>query len=144
MTTDETTHPPALPTFQEDTVTYTPLPHSITLARRRTASLVTEWGHPTLADEVALVISELTTNALLHGSIRGRLIRVRLTASSTVLRAEVSDPRGERVPDPRPAPTGADEQFGRGLHIVAALADRWWWEHRCVGKTVFAEWRLPR
>lgn len=140
MSTDETTERPELPVFREDTVTYAPIPHSVSLARRRTTHLVSKWGYPALADDAALVVSELGTNALLHGSLRDRLIRVRLTVSTATLRAEVSDPRGERVPELRLEL--ADEQFGRGLHIVTALTDRWWWEPRCVGKTVFAEWAL--
>ncbi len=34
-------------------------------------------------------------------------------------------------------------QFGRGLLLVGALAARWGWEPRSVGKTVYAEWDLP-
>ncbi|MGV9591720.1 ATP-binding protein [Streptomyces tendae] len=36
-----------------------------------------------------------------------------------------------------------DERFGRGLLLVGALATRWGWELRSVGKTVYAEWDLP-
>lgn len=82
-------------------------------------------------------MSELATNALLHGCMRGRLFRVRLTLTPAVLRVEVSDPRGERLPGPR-APE-ADDCYGRGLIVVARLADRWGVEPRTVGKTVFAE-----
>ncbi|MET8470691.1 ATP-binding protein [Streptomyces sp. NPDC006422] len=121
-----------------DTVDYTPVARSVPIARRRTARLVTEWGHPGLAGDTALVVSELLTNALLHGSLRDRLIRVHLHATDTVLRVEVSDPRGERPPSPRAA-EGTD-QFGRGLSLVAALAGRWGWAPRSVGKTVYAEW----
>ncbi|MEV6499315.1 ATP-binding protein [Streptomyces prunicolor] len=117
-----------------------PLARSVTLARRRTARLVTEWGHPALAGDVALVVSELMTNALLHGSLRDRLIRVRIIVTGVTLRVEVSDPRGERLPSP--CPVGDTDQFGRGLLLVGALAHRWGWEPRSVGKTVYAEWVL--
>ncbi|MGW7651638.1 ATP-binding protein [Streptomyces tendae] len=99
-------------------------------------------GQPGLAGDAALVVSELMTNALLHGSLRGRLIRVHLTLGYRTLRIEVSDPRGERLPRPRPV-ADADEQFGRGLLLVGALATRWGWEPRSVGKTVYAEWDTP-
>lgn len=80
---------------------------------------------------------ELATNALLHGCLRDRLFRVRLTLTTVSLRIEVSDPRGERKPSPRVAEE--HESFGRGLGIVAELADRWGVEPRTVGKTVWAE-----
>lgn len=129
------------PLLHEDRLDYTPVTRSVPLARTRTARLVAEWGYQGLAGDVALVVSELMTNALLHGSIRGRLIRVRLTATAAALRVEVSDPRAERVPCPREV-TG-DDQFGRGLLLVGALAERWGVGPReGVGKTVWAEWGL--
>ena len=112
----------APPAPHEDRLDYTPLARSVTLARRRTARLVTEWGHPALAGDVALVVSELMTNALLHGSLRDRLIRVRITVTGVTLRVEVSDPRGERLPSP--CPVSDTDQFGRGLLLVGALAHR--------------------
>jgi anti-sigma regulatory factor (Ser/Thr protein kinase) len=131
----------APPVLHEDRLDYTPFARSVTLARRRAARLVTEWGHPALAGDVALVVSELMTNALLHGSLRDRLIRVQVGVIATALRVEVSDPREEREPCLREA-TGED-QFGRGLLLVGALADDWGVRPRAgVGKTVWAEWRL--
>ncbi|MFI1930819.1 ATP-binding protein [Streptomyces sp. NPDC020330] len=106
-------------------------------SRHRAARLVLQWGHPALAGDAALLVSELATNALLHGAIRGRLFRVRLTLTATALRIAVSDPRGERLPSLRRP--GADDCYGRGLLIVARLADDWGVEPRTVGKTVYAE-----
>ncbi|MGC9499074.1 ATP-binding protein [Streptomyces sp. WG7] len=134
--------PPPVPLPHEDLLDYTPTQRSVPLARRRAARLVAGWGQPGLAGDVALVVSELMTNALLHGSLRGRLIRVRLTLDHRTLRVEVSDPRGERLPRPRPA-EDVDEQFGRGLLLVGALTARWGWEPRTIGKTVYAEWDTP-
>ncbi|MFI1359548.1 ATP-binding protein [Streptomyces sp. NPDC020898] len=129
------------PLLQEDRLDYTPVARSVPLARTRVARLVAEWGHPALAGDAALVVSELMTNALLHGSIQGRLIRVRLTATVAALRVEVSDPRAERVPCPREVTD--EDQFGRGLLLVGALAEQWGVGPRDgVGKTVWAEWGL--
>lgn len=128
------------PPLHEDHLDYTPTARSVTLCRRRAARLVTEWGHPHHAGEAALLVSELATNALLHGSMRGRLFRVHLSLTAATLRIEVSDPRGERLPGLREA--GADDCYGRGLLIVARLADRWGVEPRTVGKTVYAELAL--
>ncbi|GAA3803479.1 hypothetical protein GCM10022403_041870 [Streptomyces coacervatus] len=134
-------NPTPEPLRHEDQLDYTPVPRSVALARHRTTRLVAEWGHPHLAGDVALVASELMTNALLHGSLRDRLIRLRIIATAAMLRVEVSDPRGERLPCPRDA-TGED-QFGRGLALVGALADGWGVAPRVgVGKTVWAEWGL--
>ncbi|GAA2275531.1 ATP-binding protein [Streptomyces atrovirens] len=129
--------------LHEDRLDYTPTQRSVPLARRRAARLVAEWGQPGIAGDVALVVSELMTNALLHGSVRGRLIRVHIALCDRTLRIEVSDPRGERPPRPRPAGDGGASQFGRGLLLVEAIAARWGWEPRTVGKTVYAEWDVP-
>ncbi|THA31112.1 ATP-binding protein [Streptomyces sp. A1277] len=128
------------PPLHEDRLDYTPTARSVSLARRRAARLVTAWGHPQRAGEVALLVSELATNALLHGSLRGRLFRVHLTLTADALRVEVTDPRGERLPGIRSA--DSDECYGRGLLIVDAIADRWGVEPLTVGKTVFAELAL--
>ncbi|MFF8915949.1 ATP-binding protein [Streptomyces sp. NPDC015032] len=130
------------PVLHEDRLDFTPTARSVSLSRRRTARLVREWGYPDLAGDAALLVSELATNALLHGAIRGRLFRVHLTLTSTTLRIAVSDPRGERLPGLRAA--GDDECYGRGLLIVARIADHWGVEPRTVGKTVFAELALRR
>ncbi|MET9294442.1 ATP-binding protein [Streptomyces sp. NPDC003077] len=126
--------------IREDTLDYTPTARSVTLARRRVARLVAEWGMAERAGDVGLVASELASNALLHGCLRGRLFRVRICARGRTLRIEVSDPRGERLPRQRPA--GCVGTSGYGLVLVGQLANRWGIEERTVGKTVWAEWDL--
>ncbi|KOT54332.1 MULTISPECIES: ATP-binding protein [Streptomyces] len=123
----------------EDKLDYTPTARSVSLARRRAARLVVEWGQEGIAGDVALIVSELASNALLHGTLRGRLFRVRLVMSEALLRVEVSDPRGERVPRER---RGVYSTSGHGLVLVGGLADRWGIEPRTVGKTVWAEVEL--
>ncbi|MEU0161260.1 ATP-binding protein [Streptomyces sp. NPDC006261] len=129
------------PVLREDRVDYTPTARSVSLSRHRTARLVLQWGRPGMAGDAALLVSELATNALLHGAIRGRLIRVHLTLTEFALRVAVSDPRGERLPQLRRPDT--DDCYGRGLLIVAQLADDWGVEPRTVGKSVFAELAVP-
>ena len=129
--------PPEFGILHEDALDYTPQQRSVSLARRRTARLVAEWGHPALAGDAALIVSELAANAMLHGGLRDRLFKVRLTHTRGTLRLAVSDPRGERLPQLR---TPADDEcFGRGLLVVDALASRWDVEPRVVGKTTWAE-----
>ncbi len=120
-----------------DVVDYTPFPHSVSAARRRVARLATQWGHPRIAGDAALLASELGTNAVLHGCLRDRLFRVELILTEAVLRIAVTDPKGERTPCVR-TPTD-DDQFGRGLFIVQTLADRWGVDGHTVGKTVWSE-----
>ncbi|BBJ40883.1 hypothetical protein SSPO_036010 [Streptomyces antimycoticus] len=103
---DPRTPDPSDPIVDEGRVDYVPTPISVTRARRHAARLVAEWGHPAFADDAALIVSELATNAVRHARIPGRLFRVQLTLTKTRLRIAVSDPRGERLPRPairRPA-----------------------------------------
>ncbi|MCX5196181.1 ATP-binding protein [Streptomyces sp. NBC_00249] len=120
-----------------DVRNYPPRQDSVPAARRRAAWLAVAWGQPGIAADVALVTSELTTNALLHGSVADRYLRVELRLTGAVLRIEVTDPKGERRPEPRAA--GPGDRFGRGLHIVGALTRDWGVSERVVGKTVWAE-----
>jgi hypothetical protein len=89
---------------------------------------------------VGLVVSEMTSNALLHGAVRDRLFRVHLKLTTSTLRIEVTDARGECLPLQR-TPTD-DDQGGRSLTLIGALTARWGYEPRVVGKTVWAEFDL--
>jgi anti-sigma regulatory factor (Ser/Thr protein kinase) len=105
------------------------------------------WGHPhaSAANEtLTLITAELTANAVRHGHVSGRDFEVRLTADDVTLRVEVSDTRAERVPLPALREPPGDEESGRGLMLVAALADRWGAAPRAKGpgKTVWAECAL--
>ncbi|MFI8832337.1 ATP-binding protein [Streptomyces afghaniensis] len=108
------------------------------LARLLTERQLDEWGEP--YEAAAQVVAELASNAVLHGRVRGRDFRLRLTlrADHTV-RIEVSDARGDRVPR-LPAPVEQDAEGGHGLRIVEAYANRWGVaEAPAHGKTVWAE-----
>ncbi|MEW2292869.1 ATP-binding protein [Streptomyces sp. NPDC006743] len=86
----------------------------------------------------SLLIAELTANAARHGRVRGRDARLALVLSPTTLRIEVTDARGDHLPVP--AKADADGESGRGLLLVASLADAWGCEpHHPGGKTVWAE-----
>jgi anti-sigma regulatory factor (Ser/Thr protein kinase) len=89
------------------------------------------------------VAAELCANAVQQGHVPGRDFEVRMTASPSTrtVRIEVTDTRGEGVPllSVGPSPRG---EGGRGLLLVAALADRWGCSPRVEGgpnKTVRAE-----
>ncbi|MFE0132357.1 ATP-binding protein [Streptomyces sp. NPDC059037] len=105
-------------------------------ARAFTREALTDWGLEDLLDRTVLIVSELTTNAELHGrsprvpgdagnEAVGDLdehITLTLTALADVVGIEVED-NSPRPPTPRVAPV--DSNDGRGLQIVTAEADAW-------------------
>ncbi|WP_333733121.1 ATP-binding protein [Streptomyces sp. IBSBF 3010] len=132
-------------------------PRGARLARRLAGERLDAWGVPygsATHDAVTLVVAELSANAVRHGHVPGRDFRLRPSAEGTALRVEVTDTRGERVPV-RPAAEppraglsgdeGVDGDGGRGLLLVATLADRWGWFPRTdgPGKTVWAVVEVP-
>ncbi|NUP19958.1 MAG: ATP-binding protein [Streptomyces sp.] len=86
------------------------------------------------------VVAELASNAVRHGRVPGRDFRLRLKLHTDgTLRIEVTDARGDRIPQVGDT-AGGDAESGRGLMIVAAYADRWGVEQAPAnGKTVWAE-----
>lgn len=92
------------------------------LARLLAAEQLCSWG--LWFEDAAQIVAELAGNAALHGRIPGRDFRLTLTAIETNLRIEVTDARGDRLPAMR-WNASADEESGRGLLLVEALADRW-------------------
>jgi anti-sigma regulatory factor (Ser/Thr protein kinase) len=93
------------------------------------------------ADDVRVCVSELATNALVHGTPQGRQFRVQVTVEDDAVRVEVHD-AGDKPPHLRhPAAT---DDYGRGLHLVDALADEWGTSDRNgLGKVVWASFKAP-
>ncbi|WP_445523900.1 ATP-binding protein [Streptomyces cyslabdanicus] len=118
------------------------------LARRLAVHQLDLWGVPygsVVSETVALVVAELSANAVLHGRVPGRdfALRLRCDRAAGVVRVEVSDTHPSRPEPPAPAPDPADTDGGRGLLLVEALADRWGVTERIgPGKTVWAECAL--
>jgi len=87
--------------------------------------------HPRV-DDVALVVSELVTNALVHGAPprRGRKMRVCIFCCGPEVEIAVTNPvLPWTQPSPRPFPgediRQGDGETGRGLGIVEAASDAW-------------------
>src|SRR5690242_7702963 len=74
---------------------------------------------PELVQDVELVVTELVTNALLHGHPP---VRLRLHGVDGQVRVEVED-SGRDVPVR--VRSGPDSMTGRGLGLVAALTRGW-------------------
>ncbi|MEU3299948.1 ATP-binding protein [Streptomyces sp. NPDC006678] len=112
------------------------------LARLLAVERLTAWEMPPRVIERAEhVIAELAANAALHGRVQGRdfLLALTLDEAAGTLRIAVSDTRGECRPA-MPREQNPDDESGRGLLLVDALADRWGTEPRPPsGKTVWAE-----
>ncbi|MFF7837477.1 ATP-binding protein [Streptomyces ossamyceticus] len=118
------------------------------LARRLCAVRLDAWGIPygtDTHDALTLIAAELCANAVQHGHVTGRDFHLQLTAHDRAVRIEVTDTRGDRIPVRAPDdPTGI-RTGGRGLVLVATLADLWGWYRRPEGpgKTVWAQLTLP-
>jgi anti-sigma regulatory factor (Ser/Thr protein kinase) len=92
-------------------------PASISVARQLVHSHTTALGSDQ-RDDAALMVSELLTNALVHGIGE---ISLGIDADGDTVRVEVSDEGSVRVePSPTPGAHG-----GWGLRIIDELADEW-------------------
>ncbi len=113
------------------------------LARELAARWLADHGMPQeVTDDALQVVGELTANAALHGRVPGRRFQLvlRLTGAGRTLRVEVTDTRTEKQPPATPTAPDALSESGRGLLLVAALADDWGVSPRraAPGKTVWA------
>ena len=106
-------------------------------ARLHARLVLWEWGLPADKAEAAeLVVSELVTNALEHGSAGiPATVRIWLSSDGGSIAINVWDasPR-----PPVPKDTSADADSGRGLMIVAAVSTDWGWAAADPGKVVWA------
>jgi anti-sigma regulatory factor (Ser/Thr protein kinase) len=121
---------------------FAPLPTAVPCARLHAVHILHEWGLRGLADDAEMIVSELITNAIDASTLPPERppvsLRLLLTGKSFVIEVWDQSPR-----DLEPRAADAGDECGRGLTVVAALADRWGWErtghHR---KVVWAELAL--
>ena len=92
-------------------------------------------GEP--ADDVVLIAHELAANALVHA--RSDYL-VRLLRRDGCVRIEVDDASAAPPMAAEPSPSSLG---GRGLVLVAGLANAWGWETRDGGKSVWVEVSAP-
>jgi hypothetical protein len=127
---------------------------SVREARLFTRHTLQRWGLSELFDNIALVTSELVTNALRHGvgptagSSAGAShhaapppVRLSLAHWTSRVVCSVRDPSDEgpmeKVPD-------WVAESGRGLHLVASCSDAWGWHPLAgAGKVVWALFPAP-
>jgi anti-sigma regulatory factor (Ser/Thr protein kinase) len=104
---------------------------SAALARQFTRATLTGWQSPGSHDDIVLVVSELVTNALLHG--HGAPV-VRLLGEADRIRIEVCDDSPLLPVSHRVASTS-----GLGLRVVEQLSSAWGASRRGRGKVVWCE-----
>lgn len=110
-------------------------PESAATARRLLRTACAVWGLDALAEDGALIVSELVANAVQHA--RRESIRVVIDRPGDArVRVGVAD-----LSRARPVEREADDsnEGGRGLRLVEALAADWGSDERRWGKIVWAD-----
>jgi len=121
---------------------------SVRAARDFTAATLRRWGTAGRSQDIAIVVSELLTNAQRHalpgpgGTGPRRPIRLGLLQPGPCVLCAVADPSSAA---PAPQARGPLAETGRGLHLIGALSDQWGYTPTGTGKVVWAMFypRLP-
>ncbi|MFE8949872.1 SpoIIE family protein phosphatase [Streptomyces sp. NPDC007856] len=114
-----------------------PHPKAVATARTHTQHQLSHWGvDEETAYTTEMIVSELVTNAIRYGTppVQLRLIKDR------TLTCEVHDCNAVA---PRLRHAKTIDEGGRGLFIIAQLAQNWGVRYSLDGKTVWAEQTLP-
>lgn len=112
-----------------------PLPgdaRSPALARALARDVVEECGLASLADEVALLTTELATNAVVHA---GTAMQIEVVGDGGSITVRVTDGSRAVLGPSLPPPMLAEG--GRGLHLVDSLASEWGVAYGRQGKSVW-------
>lgn len=109
---------------------------SVPTARRFAESIISSWGHPDVAWTAAQVVSELATNVAIHARTA---FRITVSADTERVRIEVTDSSPAQV---QPRAYSSTSTTGRGLRMVAALAETWGVERNGPEKTVWVHLTL--
>ncbi|MEU8525623.1 MULTISPECIES: ATP-binding protein [Streptomyces] len=121
-------------------------------ARKFTQSTLTQWDLHERFDDVALVVSELVTNALRHAlpadapheDGQAPSVRLHLMRWTSRLVCAVRDPSQES-PEARQGDEDFAAESGRGLFLVDSFSDGWGWHPLAgtlQGKVVWALFRI--
>lgn len=102
-------------------------------ARKLVRVVLAAWGMDALADDGALVVTELVSNAARHAG--SRRIRVTVSRPATDAAEIAVIDSSPRLPEARAA--GPEEETGRGLALVDELTEDWGTESLPTGKRVW-------
>lgn len=111
---------------------------AVASARRFTESWLAQWKLSHLTDTMNLLVSELVTNAVVHGGTQADL---KLLFHSGRLRVEVRDGNNAK---PKVKNYSTTATTGRGMQIVDALADCWGTRNEGPGKVVWLEFEVSQ
>jgi anti-sigma regulatory factor (Ser/Thr protein kinase) len=113
-------------------------PESVGMVRGQVRAALDFGGLGEYVDDAELIASELVSNAVRHGSttssdkVKVALIRVDNPSGVAIIVVD-SSPRAPVMRE-----LTFDEEGGRGLRIVDALATSWDWRPRDSGKAIIA------
>lgn len=110
-------------------------PAEVGLLRRTAAKQLSRWGVPVAIDEAELLVTELATNVVKHVGV-GSSATLVLEWGRGRLRVEVHD-KSPVLPSTRTA--DCEQECGRGLHLVSAMAADWGAVLTAAGKAVWCE-----
>ncbi|HUA29925.1 MAG TPA: ATP-binding protein [Streptosporangiaceae bacterium] len=111
--------------------TLQPRPEQVAAGRRFVRDVVTAWDQAGLADTASLLASEILTNAVRHAR---RPIALRLRLMPDEIITEVTD---DYARPPRRLLPALEDEEGRGLTLVEALAHSWGTLPAGAGKIVW-------
>ncbi|MEU9487795.1 ATP-binding protein [Streptomyces decoyicus] len=111
-------------------------PVGVAELRRLTSSYLDLWGLSVIGDAARLCVSELATNVINHVG-EGAAAVLSVVVGDAHLRISVRDEESQRLP--RPLGVTSTSETGRGLGLVAAVADRWGVTAAAHGKTTWCE-----
>lgn len=103
-------------------------------AREFVIETLAAWRLRGRMDDVRLCVSEVATNAILHGTVPGERFLVRVIRSQDAVGIEVED-GGDGCPQRRWPES--DDCSGRGLVLVGELSDAYGVDRNAVGKLVW-------
>ena len=124
------------PTNDTATHTFVPDPTALRLLRRFVGDVLDGWGLSEQRDDAQLIASELGTNATRHAASPFRITLIRRSKSITLSVRDAS------VDQPQPRNPGHIDSGGRGLVLIAQVADAWGTTIEPDGKTIWAELTL--
>ncbi len=111
-------------------------PAAVGEVRSQVTRRLGEWGLNELVFTTELILSELVTNAIRYG---GETVHVRVLRDRSLI-CEVFDSSST---SPHLRYAAMTDEGGRGLFLVAQLAERWGTRYTPAGKVIWAEQPVP-
>jgi anti-sigma regulatory factor (Ser/Thr protein kinase) len=113
---------------------FLPVAAAVPVARHFAIDTLTAWKLPHLADDAALIVSELAANAVVHAKTAFRVTISRVP--SGVVRLAVEDAAQSQ---PVLRRSGRHDHSGRGIALIAEITREWGCDLSSGGKTIWAD-----